>query len=101
MLSLRQYYLEKLAEECAEVAQRAMKQSQFGADEIQKDQSLTNKARLSGELNDLLVVMDILQDLGEVTVETDLEFVAYAETKRAKIQKYLKYSQSLGMVEND
>ena len=36
-----QFLLLKLAEECAEVAQRAIKQIQFGKDERQKDRKIT------------------------------------------------------------
>ena len=47
MMNLEQFYLLKLAEERSEVAQRAQKQMQFGKNEIQKDQALTN-SRLVG-----------------------------------------------------
>ena len=47
MMNLEQFYLLKLAEERSEVAQRALKQMQFGKNEIQKDQALTN-SRLVG-----------------------------------------------------
>jgi hypothetical protein len=71
MLTLRQFYLTKLIEECQEVSQRAAKSMQFGPNEVQKDQDKTNAIRLRDEVEDLLGVID------------------------------LKYSQELGMVEND
>jgi hypothetical protein len=113
MMTIRQYYLTKLIEECAEVSQRAAKSIQFGADQAQaqsghavpdadggipNEQTLSNKLRLSNELNDLLTVMTILQDLDEVTVESTADFLLYYTKKREKLEKYLKFSQELGMV---
>lgn len=115
-MKLRQYYLLKLIEECAEVSQRAAKSMQFGSDQVQSqsghsvpgsdgtvpnEQSLSNRQRLSNELNDLLSVVLILQsDFDEVVYETRAEFDAYFEAKKKKLKKYLTFSQELGMVEN-
>lgn len=102
MLSVRQFYLTKLAEECAEVAQRCAKSIQFGATEIQKDQDRTNAQRLRDEVEDLLAIITLVEmsteDLMPIQV---IEHVARSVNKIAKVSKYLKYSQSLGMVEND
>ena len=98
MMTLRQFYLLKLAEECAEVAQRASKQMQFGAAEIQKDQELTNAQRLRGELNDLLVVVGQLACMDELPHENMSQWTDAMNSKREKLAKYLAYSQSLGMV---
>ncbi len=102
MLSIRQIYLTKLAEECAEVAQRCAKSMQFGANEIQKDQDRTNAQRLRDEVEDLLAVISLVElyteDLPAIPVT---ERISRMTNKASKIQKYLKYSQSLGMVEND
>ncbi len=113
MMTLKQYYLNKLAEKCAEVAQRALKQVQFGAEQIQKgtevkegvappdkEAGLTNRERLDLEINDFLAVVDVLQDMDEVSIETEEHVNAHIDAKREKIQKYLKYSQELGTVEN-
>jgi hypothetical protein len=108
MMTIKQFYLLKLAEECAEVAQRASKQMQFGPDEVQahrsdsggKDGLLPNKTRLLNEFTDLCGVADALRELGEL----DLDSVDYDEVianKKARLKKYLEYSQSLGLVENE
>jgi len=62
-----QFFLLKLAEECSEVAKRAIKQIQFGKDEAQNaivklnpddtDARPTNAQRLREEINDLLVLV--------------------------------------------
>jgi NTP pyrophosphatase (non-canonical NTP hydrolase) len=66
MMTRTQFLLLKLSEECVEVAQRAAKQMQFGRNEIQKDQSLTNSERLVGELRDLAAVVNLLEKEGEL-----------------------------------
>ncbi len=96
MMNLEQFYLLKLAEECSEVAQRALKQMQFGKNEIQKDQALTNSMRLRAELNDLLSVIKILEEMSEIPHAYDLD--EYITKKRAKLEKYLEYSRDLGLV---
>ena len=100
MMSLRQFYLTKLAEECQEVAQRALKSMQFGADEIQKGQQKTNAQRLRDEVQDLLAVIALVEnntfDLPQVSFE---ERIQTTVQKTEKICKYLAYSQELRMVE--
>ena len=49
-----------LIEECAEVQQRATKMLRFGRDEIQPGQPLDNSERLSREIGDLSVVIDLV-----------------------------------------
>src|SRR6266404_63099 len=110
MMTLRQFYLIKLAEECDEVSHRALKQTQFGAEQVQKgdevkdgvappnkEAGLTNRQRLTNELKDLATTVKLLVDLGEIedTFETatEAEFEAWETEKKTKIQKYLKYSQ--------
>ena len=95
-MNLEQFYLLKLAEECSEVAQRALKQMLFGKNEIQKDQALTNSMRLRAELNDLLSVIGVLEEMSEIPHAHDLD--EYIKIKRTKLEKYLEYSRDLGLV---
>ena len=69
---------------------------QFGKNEIQKDQALTNSMRLRAELNDLLSVIKILEEMSEIPHAYDLD--EYITKKRAKLEKYLEYSRDLGLV---
>lgn len=98
MMTRKQYLLLKLGEECAEVAQRCSKQVQFGRDEIQRGQEHTNEARLTGEIIDLCAVIQMLNQCGEIKLPKDSEMPALFAKKRKKIEKYLKYSRSLGRV---
>ena len=95
-----QYLLMKLAEECAEVAQRAIKQMQFGKLEIQPGQPLTNGERLMQEVNDLGVVLELLIEEKEMPDynEREQEWDKLKETKIAKMQKYLQLSANLGRI---
>lgn len=107
MMTYRQFLLVKLAEECNEVAQRALKQAQFGRDERQENSPSehaapelgTNSDRLLREFIDLTTVTAILQEVGELPIPSEELVHALAEAKRAKIQKYLLYSNELGMIE--
>lgn len=94
-MSFEQWLLTKLAEECVEVAQRALKAQQFGFKEVQKDQPFNNAERLSGELADLNTTARLLIQLKLIGPFDDLNI---DELKRQKLNKYLEYSRSLGMV---
>ena len=76
-----------LIEECAEVAQRATKLLRFGRDEIQPGQNLTNAQRLSAELGDLMVMVNMCRD-AELISFVDME--AAKDIKRAKVVKFLQ-----------
>lgn len=106
MMTIRQFYLLKLSEECAEVAQRAAKQMQFGADERQANGPSTTKIavrnaeRLRNEINDLMVLVGILEDYGEIPRVLSFEWTPICAAKYAELAKYLAYSQELGLVES-
>jgi hypothetical protein len=99
----RQEHLLAIAEEeCAEVAQRCSKALRFGLDEVQEGQPLNNRARIIYELTDLLATLEILGVVrfvdafdGSVAVAIDAGYAAI-DAKRAKIEKFLDYSASVG-----
>jgi hypothetical protein len=104
MMTKRQLLLLKLAEGCAEVAQRAAKQMQFGKYEIQPGQDLTNATRLTSEIVDLFAVIDLLanaDELDDTLLPSLIDFAGHFEidAKKDKIEKYLRLSQELGQVE--
>lgn len=96
LISREKYLLTVLAEECAEVAQRASKAIRFGLDEVQPGQELNNARRLTDELNDLMVVIHMLSQETSFNPYFPLE---KQEDKRAKIEKFYQYSVSLGEAE--
>lgn len=82
-----QFLLLHLIEECAEVQQRATKALRFGLDEVQPGQDLNNLQRLSGELNDLFAVVDLLQQ-----IEGGNHLVSDEDHQDAKFQKILQFA---------
>lgn len=99
-MNKRQFLLLKLAEECTEVAQRASKQIQFGAYEVQDTTShtsqYTNAERTKQELIDLMCVWKMLVQAGEIPEFTEWELDEAYDNKKIKLQKYLDYSFTLG-----
>jgi len=92
-----QLLLAKVAEECAEVAQRALKAQQFGLDEVQPSQFFSNRTRLMDELTDLHSVLLMLEDADGFNFTR--HFDDKTDAKKAKVEKFILLSQSLGMVE--
>jgi hypothetical protein len=97
MMTRIQLLLGKVAEECSEIAHRALKAQQFGLDEVQDGQSLNNWERLAGELTDLRAICEMIEQ------ETLIDLMRYkSEDVQRKIQKvetFIHLSQTRGMVE--
>ncbi len=85
-----EYLLVVLAEECAEVAQRAAKAVRFGLAEVQPGQEDNNARRIERELGDLLAVVELLN------LQVWEEDKA---AKRVKLNEYMKYSRQVGTLE--
>ncbi len=87
----------KLAEECNEIGQRVSKAIRFGLDEIQPGQSLTNRDRLVDELTDFIAATEYLIDEGIIPKDVpNLDDIL--DQRRKRIDKYLDYSRSLGIL---
>lgn len=90
----------RLMEECAEVQQRTSKQLNFGPNERQPTvpNAETNVERLRFEILDVMAVVHILMEEGIIPVITHEEILTRKVVKRARIEHYLTYSKSLGLV---
>jgi hypothetical protein len=86
----REHLLIVLAEECAEVAQRASKALRFGLAEIQPGQPDDNLRRLEREFSELYEVASMLR----LKIREEDR-----ETKREKLKKFMDYSRQLGTLE--
>jgi NTP pyrophosphatase (non-canonical NTP hydrolase) len=75
-----------LQEECAEVIQAVSKISRFGIDNVKPGKPKTNREHLEEELGDMLAMIDIMLELGIVSL-SNLEVA-----KQAKIEKLKKWS---------
>ncbi len=100
-MTRKEMLLMQLAEECAEVAQRASKIARFGANEIQEGHDLVNAERLTREYIDVLTVYSALVKEGVLRPLNRQEDEKYAEDKMSKIEKYLEYSKSLGTLSEE
>jgi len=81
-----------LAEECAEVAQRASKALRFGLEEIEPGQSLDKAERLLEELVDLGAVVQMLEEDGYLSAGLRVG----GALKKQKVEKFLELSARLG-----
>lgn len=88
-----QYLLSKVAEECVEVAQRAIKAQLFGLREVQEGQDKDNARRLVDEFSDLVAVVDMLWESLPPQVPGSIS------AKKMKVEKFMAYSRTLGIVE--
>jgi|TARA_R110000796_G_C14262349_1_gene400149 NTP pyrophosphatase (non-canonical NTP hydrolase) len=88
-----QHLLTILAEECAEVGQRATKAIRFGLEDPAGAQPgfSSNKKRLLEEINDLLAVVNLL--FGEDYINNNQQ-----KLKKIKIEKYTQLSKKLGQL---
>jgi hypothetical protein len=85
------------AEECAEVAQRISKALQFGLDEIQPGQPLTNRERIRYEYSDLAAVLEMVDPATTASGGTIHPPSGKAmDEKRVKVEQFLAYSNQCG-----
>lgn len=92
-----QHFLWILAEECAEVAQRASKASRFSLEEIQEGQLLNNAERIMVEYADLVATMEKL--LEEGVVEYPNNFQEMVDRKKDRIEQFLLLSAKQGTLD--
>jgi len=93
-MNYNQYLLFKLAEECNEIAQMAIKTALFGENSVdpREDTGETNMEKLSRELLDVSAVLDELNRDGPFT---DCDWNEdYVESKRYKLRQYFNNSVS-------
>jgi len=96
-MTREEHLLTLMAEEACEVGQQATKALRFGLEEVQKDQPLTNAERLRGELIDLLTIWEMLAEFWDHP--TNNNFRDEIEAKKAKVEKWLEYSETLGKLD--
>lgn len=92
-----QFLLGKLAEECTEIAQDALKTQQFGFDSCNPDTGLSNVEYLNNELNDLFAILEMLKEGGYYEFIPDSNAI---QAKKEKVLKYLEFSKQLGKVDS-
>lgn len=93
-----EHLLGKIAEECAEIAQRAAKAQQFGLAEVQPGQEHNNAERINHEFNDLLGVLEM------VCAEAGTDEIMRCDrtridAKKAKVERFLDYAAECGTLD--
>lgn len=102
-MNKQEYLLTKLAEECAEVAQRCTKALTFGLHEKQPGQEHTNLFRMMDEIEDFLIITELMATSPEFQLqawERGTDRISLEE-KQAKVEKYMQYSRDLGILFDD
>ena len=94
-LSLADYLLSHLAQECAEIIVRATKAQHFGLCEVQPEQGYTNAERVLHEWCDLVATMETLQEYGIVPELRREDYVQRKKDKRGKAALFREYSRDL------
>lgn len=96
-----EYLLVCVVEECAEVQKEAMKCLRFGMDNCLSSDAPANKQLLLTEMMDLVAVIDMLSSEFPTMRETEDEVVEkFIQEKKAKVEKFMEYSRSIGRVDN-
>jgi NTP pyrophosphatase (non-canonical NTP hydrolase) len=90
-----EHLLTILAEECAEVAQRASKALRFGPHEKQPGQDYTNLERIEAEMADLLGAYLMIADETKGMYQPET-LLGMRNLKKAKVEKFLNYSRECG-----
>lgn len=96
-MTIEQYLLACLAEECAEIIQSVNKALRFGLDNHHPDREETNLQEITKELQDLLGVAELLTEHG-----VDLSNIAdrnSIDNKKEKVMKYIDYSRKRGTLQ--
>lgn len=96
-MNRQDHLLWNVAEECAEVAQRASKAARFSLQEIQPGQELTNAQRLVQEYADLVAVMQMLEEEGGIEIPENFQTMVTA--KKSRFDKFLGRSKACGTLD--
>lgn len=95
-MTLKEYLLNRLSEECAEVIQRVSKALTFGLDEVQPGQPDDNAYRIILEYIDLVAVFEMLEDEGILKLPDGETVRTLNRQKREKVAHYMKLSRERG-----
>lgn len=103
-MNRQEHLLTILGEECSELHQELCKALRFGINE-QRDLSTTNAQRMFKEFNDILAMVEmvnesVLSEPWNGITYTDKGILyrdeKFITKKKAKVERYLLYSQELG-----
>lgn len=99
-----EYLLLCLEEELLETAHRVSKAIRFGLDEVQPGQDKTNGERIIEELEEVIEVYSMIkfQENAEyIPFPSNILILGNRQDKRDRLEKYMKFSQELGILQED
>lgn len=91
-----QYLLIKLAEECSEVSQMALKCAHHGISNVKPEHTSPNSEMLKGELNDVQAIIEMLNREFNLNYYPDPQALL---AKTIKVNTFYGYSKANGHVE--
>lgn len=101
-MNRKEHLLTILSEECNEVAQAVSKALRFGLqDHHPKNNNKTNENLIIEEYIQLVGTMNLLIEDGIIRCPPAREFVEGAESKKCKIEKWIKYAKKVGTVREE
>ena len=109
-MNRQEHLLTILGEECSELHQELCKALRFGVNG-RRDLSTSNARRIFKEFNDLLAMVDMVNEsvvatsrsAGITYTEKGVMYrdESFIEKKKAKVEKYLFYSEECGTLDNE
>lgn len=97
-MTLSEYMLTCLIEECSEIIKDATKAQRFGLDDIAPGSEQTNAEKIAHEVNDLIGIITMLK--GNKLLSSAILFNQdEVEAKIIKVKKWMKYSIEKGFLE--
>jgi len=97
-VKINEHILKKITEECSEVIKEISKAELFGMEDCEPGQELSNKEKIQDELADLLGAIELVCEHG-ILNDREIFNREKVEAKKAKILKWLKYSQDKGITD--
>lgn len=87
-----------VGEECAEIAKEVSKALRFGMEEVEPGGTETNAERIQSEYCDLMAAMQMLGECNKAIYKgwDAPRLEKHLKDKKAKVEKYLKYSAMRG-----
>lgn len=102
-MTITEYLLFAISEECHEIGQGASKAARFGMAEIQPGQLDDNAYRIVTEVADLMAVVDLLSEqdavFAKATESMKASLPSLIAAKREKFAKFLEYSKHQGVLQ--
>ncbi len=104
MMTRTQFLLIKIAEECNEIAQCALKAAQFGLDAKdprpeQNPLGHTDGKHLLIECADLAAIMELFAFETGLGPDSETQFDEWIATKKGRVEKYYQIARNLGQIE--